>query len=231
MSRFTILVGLALRELWLTFRLLAILAMLLLAGLAAAVIPAVADIDPPLAYATALAVVFVPVAAVAAFSLASERRIGSVAWLSVRAIPRGLLLHAWLTALAGVALLGLVGSAVIAWLAVIEQPGGASSAFNAALLAVGATLIAALAVGLFVGALLPPLPAALIAALAAVLLVAPPFLVDPSLPLPGGGLALLAEAGTVSRPISAALRSGGVALAVAAVAIGLAAAALQRADL
>jgi hypothetical protein len=230
-NRFATLVGLAVRELWITFRLLTILAALLLAGLAAAAIPAVADVAPPLAYAAALAAAIVLVAAVAAFSLASERRIGSVAWLAVRAIPRTLLLHAWLTAFGAVALLGLLGSALVAWLAIVEQPGGAPADFGAALLATGATMLAALAVGLLAGALLSPLPAAFIAALAAALLVVPPLLVGGSLPLPGGGLALLAEPADIARPISAALRSAGVALGIAAIGMGLAALALRRGDL
>lgn len=231
MNRFATLVGLALRELWITFRLLAILALLLLAGLAAAAAPAVIDVTPQLAYAVALAAALVIVASVAAFSLAGERRIGSVAWLAVRAIPRTLLLHAWLTAFGTVALLGLLASAVVAWLALVEQPGGAPVGFGPALLAVAAALLAALAVGLLAGSLLPPLPAALAAAIVAALVAVPPLLVGTSLPLPGGGLALVAEAGGVATPISSALRSAGVAFGVAAVGIGLAAAALQRSDL
>jgi hypothetical protein len=231
-NRFATVVALALRELWITFRLLSILALLLLAGLGASALPAVvADLSAPLAYAVALAVAMVLVTAIAAFSLASERRIGSVAWLAVRAIPRALLLYAWLTAFGAVALIGLLGSAVVAWLAIVEQPGGAPTDFGPALLAVAATLIASLAVGLLVGALLPPLPAAIVGALAGALLVVPPLLMGAALPLPGSGLALLAEPGVVARPISAALRSAGAALGLAAVAIGLAALIVRRGDL
>lgn len=231
MNRFATLVGLAVRELWITFRLLAILAALLLAGLAAVVIPPLFDVSPQAAYAVALTVDTVFVASVAAFTLAAERRMGSVAWLAVRAMPRTLLLHAWLTAFAVVAVLGLLGSAAVAWLAIVEQPGPAPVSFGPALIAAGAALLAALSLGLLAGALLPPLPAATIAAFAAAIVVVPPFVAGPGLPLPGGGLALLAESGGVARPIGSALQSAGVALALASISLALSALALQRADL
>jgi hypothetical protein len=230
-TRFATLVQLAVRELWITFRLLAMLAALLLSGMAAALLPDLLAIDPQLAYGAALAGSALACAGISAVTLASERRAGSVAWLSVRAVPRATLLHALLAALAMVALTGLVVSASVAWLAVSQDPAASGGAFAAACLAIAALLLLALALGLLCGALLPPAGAATVAfvLLGAVLL--PALLLSPSQPGPAGGIALLMQWTDADRPVTTALQSCGLALILSAVLVAAATAALRRDDL
>jgi hypothetical protein len=230
-TRFATLVQLALRELWITFRLLAILAALLLSGMAAALLPDLVAVEPQLAYGAALAGSALACASIAAVTLASERRAGSVAWLSVRAVPRATLLHALLAALALVTLTGLVVSAPVAWLAVSQDPTASGGAFAAACLAIAGLLLLALALGLLCGALLPPVAAAAAAFLLLAAMLLPALLLSPSLPGPAGGIGLLIRWTDADRPITTALQSCGLALTVSAVLVAATTAALRRDDL
>ena len=231
MSRFATLVLLAVRELWISFELLAMLAVLLLAGMAAALGPLAFAAEPQAAYGVALAAACVVCAAVAALGLAGERAAGSLAWLAVRAVPRAAVLLSWLIALAAVAVAGLAVATLVAWLAVMEQPAGAIFALLLGTAASGATVLLALSIGLLAGALLPGPLAAALAALATAALTAAALLAGPLPLLPSGGLGLLVRAEEQAEPLRVALQSSGVALVLSAALLAVTIAALERDDL
>lgn len=240
MSRFLALVGLALRELWISFRLLLVVAVLLAAGLPAALLPHAVTPNlagaPPDAlgwFALALAVALALVAGIAAATLAGERRNGAPGWMAVRAVPRASIVLAWFTAFAVLLLLGLVPTALLAWLALgaAVLPAGPMP-----LVAVTASAacsgLAAIALGLLSGTLLPPWPAlALAATPAAAILLLAAIGQGGWWTLPAGGLDVLARLDTVERPVGDALRASGAALGLAGGLLVLAAAAFERADL
>jgi ABC-type transport system involved in multi-copper enzyme maturation permease subunit len=239
--RFSTLVGLALRELWFSYRLLAVLGALLVAALPVTLLPpasaphlAGAPLDPLAWHATAVAGALTLAAAIAAGTLSAELRRGTFAWLAVRAVPRASILLAWFAAFAVVQAIGLALAATIAAvsLGAGEALSGGLAAFVVANGAVAAAGMAATAIGLLLGAFLPPL-----AAMSVTLLVVGAALLGAAIgplglpPLPTGGLALLAGIDTETHPIAGALRSSGTALAVAASLLVLARARLERVDL
>lgn len=230
--RVSALTGLALRELWISYRLLLLLAVAIAGGIVTALRPDLGS--DPATLPLGIAGCGVVVSAVAAASLAAERRQGAVAWLVLRAVPRSSVLLAWFTAITAPVVLGLAAGAVLAWLALA---GGAfqpldPTAFAALGAAAAVTVLQALAIGLLIGALARPLLAAALAAsvsaagLSAGLLLR----VDAGL-LPTAGLGLLAQATTLDRPLSAGLGSLGLGLATTGLLMAAAAAALTRVDL
>ncbi|HET6381003.1 MAG TPA: hypothetical protein VFH63_08260 [candidate division Zixibacteria bacterium] len=241
MRRLALLTWLSLRELWMTFRLLAGLALLLAAALPLALLPP--EVVPDLAgappdrlgwFAMALAGAVAAIAALAAQTLAIERRRGSVGWLALRAVPRSSILLGWFVAFAVLLVLGLAPAAVLAWLALgfdpalVARPG----AFAAAQAGVFVSGLASVAFGLLAGALLPRLAAVLLTALAAGTILLATVLV----PLDASGwpfasLAALAHLDDAITPIADSLRATGLALALTAGLLLLAGAALDRADL
>ena len=240
MSRFLTLVGLALRELWISFRLLLVVALLLLAGLPAALLPHAVTPDlagaPPDAlgwFALALAVAISLVAGIAGSTLAGERRRGAAGWMSVRAVPRPSIVLAWFTAFGVLLLLGLVPTALLAWLSLGSTvlPGGPTPLVAAAASA-GCTGLAAVALGMLSGSLLPPWPALVAATIpaAAVLLLSAAGQIG-WWTVPADALEVLAHLDTTQRPIADSLRAGGAALGVASVLLVLAVVAFERADL
>jgi hypothetical protein len=239
-SRFLTLVGLALRELWISFRLLLVVALLVGAGLPAALLSHAVTPDlagaPPDAlgwFALALAAALALVSGIAAATLAGERRRGAAGWMAVRAVPRASIVLAWFMAFGALVLLGLVPTALLAWLALgaAVLPAGPLPlvAVTASATCIG---LAAVALGLLSGSLLPPWPALVVATLpTAVVLLLTAAGQAGGWSLPAGGLDVLARLDTAARPVAEALRAGGAALGIAAVTLVLAIASFERADL
>ena len=231
MSRFVALVGVDLRELWISFQLLPMLGVLLLSGLLPAMLSPVAP--PPLTYSVALAMALALISAMAGFSLAAERRRGMAAWLTLRTVPRSALVLAWLASSACLLVLGLVVSAAFAWLSLFgDLVGGELGVpFGVALVSVGAAGLATLSGSLLIGALLtPPLAATLSLLLSGGVLLAGAVPIGAPW-LPSGGIGLLSQFPTIARPLASAAQSAGVALLAAALLLAAAVAVLQRADL
>jgi ABC-type transport system involved in multi-copper enzyme maturation permease subunit len=238
-TRLPVLTGLALRELWITFRLMPILVLPVVAGFVEALVP------PELAglsavggagfwFATSLAAAVSIIAALAAWSLASERNGGTAAWMVVRTVPRSTVLMSWFVASAILLTIGIGLGGMGAWLTVLERAETTPDAipFVAAVGAALSTGLAALALGLLVGTVLGRRSAALVSGLACGALlglaVAGPLA---HAPLPTAGLGLLASLDNAARPVSDAFRAAGSALAAAAALLVLAAALMERSDL
>ena len=239
MIRLPVLVGLALRELWITFRLIPMLVLPVLAGLVEAVVP------PELSglsavggagfwFAASLSVAVAVVAALGAWSIASECAGGTAAWVVVRAVPRSTILASWFVALAILLAVGIGLGGIGAWLTVLERAETTPDPipFTAAVGATLATALAAAALGLLIGTLLGRRSAALVSlvVVGAVfgLAVAGPLAMPP---LPTAGLGVLADLDHASRPVSDAIRSAGSALAAASVLLVLGAVLMERRDL
>ena len=222
--------GLALRELWISFRLLAILGFVLAGGVAIALVRLIDPIAAPLPWLAggiALAAAFV--AGLSAWSFSSERRRGAAAWLVGRSVPRSGVLFGWLLALAAPLVGGFVLVAVFGWLL---QSTATPAAYTAAAAAVLADLFVALAIGLLFGTILAPAPAALLAVL---LLVAPAAAkgagIVVGVPLPGDGLRLFAELPARQQPVADALFAAGTSLVAAALLLLVARLAVERTEL
>jgi hypothetical protein len=242
-SRLLTVTGLALRELWISFRLLAAVGVVIISALPAALVsgvpagPLASDWTPLRLFAVGLAVALAVVAALAAIALAGERRRGTVGWLVSRSVPRSLVVLGWFSAFAVVLLLGLAPAGVLVWFTL----GGATDSLGGPLalamplLAAWAAGAAAVAVGLLLGSRLPG-PVAGLATLVLVGAALVPAAVGmvPVLaasPAPAAGLAVLGVLLEATRPIADSLRSAGLSLVIAAAVLVLGAAALGRADL
>ena len=243
MSRLLTVTGLALRELWISFRLLIAVGGIVLAALPMALLPGTAlelagqFWTAPQLFAIALGAALALVAGVAAGALAGERRRGTVGWLVTRSVPRSIVVLGWFCAFGAVMLLGLAPAGVLAWLALGDTAAslGGPAAFAVPLLAAWAAGAAGVALGLLFGSLLPSLPATLLTALlVGVALVSGATGLLPDLsaaPSPAAGLAILGDLMGAARPIADSLRSAGLSLLAAAAGLVLAAAMLGRADL
>jgi hypothetical protein len=240
MSRYLALVSLALRELWITFRLLFALAVLLATALPPLLIPRSlapglpgAPPDRWALLAVAMAAALALVSALAAASLAAERARGSAAWLVLRAVPRGTVLLAWLTAFGVVLVAGLLPSAVLVWATGDSEARGAGAgAFAAAYAAIFVLGLAGATAGLLLGTFLRPVAAALTTLLlVGVVLELAAAGVGATAPLPGAALVVLAELDHGGRPVATALQSAGSGLAIASVLLLAGMAVLQRIDL
>jgi hypothetical protein len=219
---------LAVRELWISFRLLALLAAYVGVGALVALLPAPASTALP-RLSVGLAAAMIVGAAIAAGALGTERVLGRTGWLVTRSISRGTVLVGWFAAVAGVSLLGLGAAAALGWLAAsptVTQLQAA--AFAAVVGGVVAMSFATVAIGLLFGTLLPPVPASVAAAIAGLLLAAASYTVLPDAAAP---LAALAELPSLDRPIAAGVQGAGIGLATTAVALVLARVALGRVDL
>jgi hypothetical protein len=238
MSRFATLTLLVLRQLWISFRLLAILLLAVGSAVPVVLLPAspgttgtALDALGLLALATAAALALV--AAIAGMAVAAERRRGRAAWLVLRAVPRHTLLLAWFAALGAVLALGLLPAGVLAWLATGSDVVTAGpAAFATTLVAVYLAGLAALSIGLLLGVMLPAWaagPLTLVLVGAGLLMAA----LGPAgwAPLPGAGIGILARLDEAARPIADSLRASGTALALTAALLVGAAAVLERVDL
>jgi hypothetical protein len=152
-------------------------------------------------------------------------------------VPRPLVVLGWFCAFTVVLLLGLVPAGILAWLTLgdLAESVGGPLAFAVPLLAAWAAGAAGVALGLFIGSLLPSLPATLLTTLVVAVALVPGatgLLPDVSTaPSPAAGLAVIGDLPEAARPIADSLRSAGLSLVAAAAGLVLGAAALGRADL
>jgi hypothetical protein len=241
MSRVALLAGLAMRELWISFRLLGLLTLLAAAALPVVLLPPTAPpavdgaLPGPMSwYALAAAAALACCAGVAAWSLATMRRRGTAAWLAARAVPRASVVVAWFVAVGGVVLLGLAAGAGLAWFALGSARGVAIPmvGFEAAAGAVAAAGLLAVGTGLVAGSLLS-VRAATLLAIIAVLSTSIASVAGwlGSVPQPLGGLWELARLEVTRSPVATGLVSAGLALAVASALLTVASAAFDRGDL
>jgi hypothetical protein len=238
------LAGLALHDLWISFRALAVVGLLLLAGVpaifaqpAAVTVPYLGGTPsgPMVWLSIPLAASLALVSAFAAGAMALERRRGTAGWIVLRSVPRATVLFAWFAAFGLLAVNGLVPAAVLAWLSlgVAAVPAGPWP-FAAAIGASLAAGLAAIAAGLVLGSLLPMRAAMLLGLLlAGSALVAAAALTGPfgDTVTPISGLTLLSRLDETARPVADGLRSAGLALGLTAALLVVGAACIERADL
>jgi hypothetical protein len=238
-TRLGTLTGMALREMWISFRLMPVIGLPMIGGIAVIALPA--DIAGVTAiggagfwYAIVAGVAISVAAAIAAGTIAQERQRGTVAWMAVRAVPRSAVLLSWFVAFGILVSAGIAIGSVGAWLAALTRADTPPNVvpFAAAILAAGGVALAGVAVGLLIGAVLRPI----LAVLLALTLCGAVLALSIALPLggallPAEGIRLLAHLDDAARPIGDGLRSTGLALALAAALLVLAAAALERSDL
>lgn len=232
MTQAIVMARLALRELWISFRLFGVLAgfvaVAALVALLPAALPATLErLALGLGAATCLT------AGVAAWSMAEERQTGRAGWLVTRSLPRGTLLVGWFVAIAGTGLASLAAAGILGWLAASNVAVRlAPAGYLSALAGVGAALMAAIALGLLAGTVLRVVPAALIAVvlLGAAIAVAWSMANDPSI-IPGGAYAVLASLEEPGTAIGSGLRAAGIGLAVTAAALVAGRLLLERAEL
>lgn len=231
MSQAATVTRLALRELWITFRLLALLTGFVAGGAVVALLPAPASTSVErLALGFAGAAVLTSI--VSAWSLAAERTAGRAAWLVGRSVARGTYLAGWFSATAGVAWVGLAAGAMLGWLAI--SPGVTLHAVGFALVivAIGTAVGAAAALGLLLGVLLPSAVAALVGAVACALVVGSAIALSvPDGLHPAAGLSLLYRLGLPGSSDADALRAAGIGLSVMAALLGAARLTMERAEL
>jgi hypothetical protein len=231
-SQAGVITWLAVRELWITFRMVILLLALVAVGAIVALVPASLPMTMQ-RLAIGMGAASLVVAAVTAWSVAEERQQGRAGWLVTRSVPRGTLLGGWFVALSALGLAGTISAGILGWLAA----SGVSlsldpTAYAVRFGAVAATVVAAVALGVLAGTLGRPRVAALLAVIVAAASGLVAWLV-PTAPemIPGAAfveLAALVE-GTTTDVV--AWQCAGVALVAAAVLLGLARLALERADL
>lgn len=232
MSQATVVTRLAVRELWITFRLLALLAGFIAVGALVALLPAPLPVVMQ-RMAIGLGVAATLAGAVAAWSFADERSRGRAAWLVTRSVSRGTLLAGWFAAIALLALAGTAVAGVLGWLTAsavsLRLDAGAFAALFAGIVA---TVLAAIALGLLLGTLLRgPIAAAItvavgagLGALAWAVPAAGPF-------VPGAAMVDLAGLGESAVAHGSNLRAAGTALLATALLLAIARLALERAEL
>jgi ABC-type transport system involved in multi-copper enzyme maturation permease subunit len=219
---------LAVRELWISFRLLALLAAYVAVGAIVALLPAPAPTTLT-RFAVGLAAAMIVGSAIAADALSTERMLGRAGWLVTRSISRATLLVGWFAALAGVTLVGLAAAGILGWLAVASPfPPVAPVAFAAVMAGVGAMCLAGVAVGLLLGTVLQRLFSAAATLFVGVMVVATGLAVAPGSAVP---LTALADLATLDRPIGDGIRGAGIFLALAGAALVAARVAIGRVDL
>lgn len=232
MSQTGTMAWLAIRELWISFRLIALLVAFVGAGAAVALLPAtlpalLGRLAVGVGAATLLA------AAVAAWSIAVDRVGGRAGWLVGRSVPRETLVTSWFMTITGVALLGMATATVLGWLAATAvSPGLDLVGFAATAAGIGTGVGAAVALGLVAGVLLPPRAAGVTAIVLAAAVGLAAWLVPGARPLlPGAAIPLLADLQPRMPGTATSLASAGVGLLVAAMLILLARLLLRRSDL
>ena len=228
MSQTGVVARLALRELWISFRLLLLLAAYVGAGAIVALVPA-APSTVLVRLAIGVAAAMIAGAAIAGWSLSRERALGRAAWLATRSIPRATILVGWFAALTVISLVGLFAAGALGWLAA-AAPGARLDplAYGVTFAAIACGAIGMLALGLLVGTLLRPSAAAVVAAVAGITLAGAAWVADPRVASP---LELLTQLPQLPSPISVALQGGGAGLAVAGLLLVLARVVIDRADL
>ncbi len=224
--------SLALRELWMSFRLFVLLVAYVAVGATIALLPSsVVELLGRLAVGLAGATLVA--ALVAAWSIAVERRRGRTGWLVGRDVPRGTYLAAWFVTLAAAALVGHVTALAVGWMAGSTTVPRLDLAGYAAAGAVTlAPMLAAVALGMLAGTVLPPM-----GALAATAVVVGGALAAVLAGLVPAALVPGAEAFAILADLSRHAASGAIALAAgsalvaAAIGLGLARVAFERVSL
>ena len=232
MSLFPAVTWLAVRELWISFRLVTIIALFLLAGAFVALLPGLGQRQPASWYAIGLAVASAAAGGLTAAILSLERKRGTAAWLASRAVPRVTLLVGWFIALLAAAAAGFVPGSALAWFTIMPaSPTLDPQRFALGLLAAGSGSLACVALGMLAGALLPPARATLLTLLVCAAAAAGSLAVPDARSLtPASGYFLLAEV-PAGWPLGRALQAIGIGLATTALLLAGAGLALERADL
>jgi hypothetical protein len=183
--------------------------------------------------AAGLGAATIVVAGITAWSLAAERVAGRAGWLVTRSVARAEVLVGWFLGVGMIVLGGVAGAGLLGWLAVLSLPVRLSpGAFALTLAAVGATGVAAVALGLLAGSVLRPAPAAVAAVIVTGALGAVTWLALPHDPrVPGAALWLVPELTSGQPLIGDAMLAAGIALALSAVLFVGARLAIERADL
>jgi ABC-type transport system involved in multi-copper enzyme maturation permease subunit len=239
MRRLLTLTRMALHELWISFRLIPLIGLPVVGGMLVSSVPPEFAGETAVGgagfwYAVVTGVTICVASGLAALTMAHERRRGTMAWMVVRAVPRASVLFSWFLGFGILLIVGFALGSVGAWLAAIGRAEAPPDAipFSAAIAATAGTALAAVALGLLLGTILPTWPAALLAVAVSASLVAAAFLAPlAALPIPLGGLGLLTHLDSAARPVAGALQAAGAALASAAVLLVLAGAGLERSDL
>lgn len=223
---------LAMRELWISFRLITMIGLFLVAGALVALLPGLGQRQPMGWYAIGLGVASAAAGALTAGLLSGERRRGTAAWLASRAVPRVTLLVGWFIALFAACMAGFVPGAALAWLTILPAAPALDPAhFAIAVLAVGSGALAALALGMLAGALLRPQRATLLTLVGCAAVAAGSLAMPAARSLtPASGYFLLAEVST-GWPLGRAVQAIGIGLASTALLLTAAGMALERADL
>ena len=223
---------LAMRELWITFRLLAVLAGFVGVGAVIALLPA------PLPTAMerlglGLGAASVLAGALAAWSFADERARGRAAWLVTRSVSRGTLLGGWFAATAGLALAGTAVAGLLGWLTASAVTLRLDPAAFAALFAgAAATVPVAIALGLLAGTLVRGPLAFVLTVACGVGLGAVAWLLPAAAELvPGAAMVDLAALREGATAQVDGLRAAGAALVATALLLVLARVVLERAEL
>jgi hypothetical protein len=239
MRRLWTLTRMALHELWISFRLIPLMGLPVVGGMLVSAVPPEFAGETAVGgasfwYAVAAGLLICVASALAALTMAHERRRGTVAWMAVRAVPRSSVLFSWFLAFAILLVVGLALGSVGAWLAAIGRAESPPDPFPfaAAVAAAAGAALAGVAAGLLIGTALPTLPATILALAVSAPLVVAAFVAPLSaLPLPVGGLGLLTHLDSAVRPVAGAFQSAGAALTAAAVLLVLAGVGLERSDL
>lgn len=232
MSQAAVVTRLAVHELWITFRLLALLAVFLGVGTGVALLPApLATVMERLALGLGAAAIVA--AAVAAWSFAEERAHGRAAWLVTRSVSRGTLLAGWFAALLAICLAGTVVAGLLGWLtASAVSPRLDAGAFAIQLVGVAATVAVAVALGLLAGSVFRGSMATAAAVAVGAGLGAVAWLVPAVGELsPGAAMVDLAALRDGAAPQLGALRPAGAALVATALVLATARLVLDRAEL
>src|SRR5947208_4258035 len=232
MAGFT-LTRMAVRELWISFRLLVVLALPLAAGMLALLLSSDPDLAQ-LALAWGVAGAGTLTAGIAAAAWAGERRRGTAGWLSLRAVPRASILVAWFAGLSLPLTVGIAAGGLLVWLAtggVASPPLDAAS--YATLVAAGAAAaLQALAIGMLFGSFVGRIGAAVLAMLASGALLSSGLVLSPEPPVvPTAGLGLIAQATDLLRPFADGLQALGLGLTMTGLLLGAAVLVFERVDL
>ena len=232
MSQATVVTRLAVRELWITFRLLGLLAGFIAVGALIALLPA------PLPtvldrLALGLGAASILAGAIAAWSFGDERTHGRAAWLVTRSVSRGTLLGGWFAALATLAVGGTAMAGLLGWLTAssvsLRLDAGA---FASVFAGVAATVLVAIALGLLAGTVLRgPLAVAATVAVGAGLGALAWMVPGTGELVPGAAMVDLAALREGATAQMSGLRAAGAALVATALLLAIARLVLERAEL
>lgn len=223
----------AVRQQWISFRLLLLLALPVSAGFVTVLVSSDPDRTQAV-LALGVGVASALAAGIAAFGWADERWRGTSGWLSLRAVPRGSILIAWFLGFVFPISVGIAAASLLAWLATGATPAPPLDVTSyITLIAAGvAAALQAVAIGMLCGSFLHRTPATVLAVLVSAGLLAAGFLLAGEPPLvPTAGLGLIAQANDLVTPLADGLQVAGAGLAMTGVLLGAALLAFDRVDL